>query len=679
MEFKIDFYQNIFSKMDIGYAAFQVIRDDSGNLIDALCIESNPFFEKITGLTNKETVGKRASEIVPGFVKNDRARFGAIDQVLKTDVSIKTMVYWPTLSRWIDVTIIATGSDVFCIMFRDSTELVEKARKLEESESLYKHLLDSIPDGVLLCDIHGKILFSNRKAAELQGYNEPQEMMERILFEQGINDDISNGVKAKQELMETGKAQGFQMRLRRKDGGYTPVEINATLVPPSSGREPMILGLARDITSRLQLEKMESEKLERLNYDLNVNSALSALYVPLIKPMTTIREIAVSVIEQAKMLTQSEFALIACLNKSTGKIEVVHLLTDPDKVNTEAFNQSVSEMLENGQHLTPSPIWQFCLREKKEFYINNPDEHKDRIGFPSQYIKLRNFLVSPVYSGDECVGMIGLANTPNGYIERDLQTVRQMSLYYSLALQRFWYEQELGERQKKYESIAKEYQQFAYIASHDLREPLRTINCCLQLAMGDIGEEMQRKPDLKENLDFVLGSAKRLDMLIQNLLSYARLETKEIQMIDVDLNAVTAEALQGLRTSVSETHADISVDRLPVVKADKSQMLQVFQNLISNAIRYHQPNQNPKLHIGFEETEAEHIISFSDNGIGIDPSNFEKLFRMFQRIETGEQHSGTGIGLALCRKIVERHNGRIDVDSVPGQGSRFYIALPKTA
>ena len=167
--------------------------------------------------------------------------------------------------------------------------------------------------------------------------------------------------------------------------------------------------------------------------------------------------------------------------------------------------------------------------------------------------------------------------------------------------------------------------------------------------------------------------------MITDLLSYSRVGTRGKSMEPVDTQVALGQARTNLSMSIEETHAVITNDDLPMVLADESQLVQLFQNLIGNALRFHKPEVSPRVHVSAESRDGEWIFSVRDNGIGIDPQYFERIFVIFQRLNNRDDFQGTGIGLAICKKIVERHGGKIWVESQAGQGSTFYFTLKRAA
>ncbi len=217
-------------------------------------------------------------------------------------------------------------------------------------------------------------------------------------------------------------------------------------------------------------------------------------------------------------------------------------------------------------------------------------------------------------------------------------------------------------------------QQFAYAASHDLQEPLRSVSSCVQLLKKRYAGQIDARAD--EFIEHAMSGAARMQQLINDLLLYARLSADSQDKVPVQLNDALNLALANLSSAIAQTQAEITFDNLPEVWGYKGQMPQLFQNLVGNALKF-KADRAPVIHIGVIQAPQEWVIAVKDNGIGIEPQYVDRVFQLFQRLHTREEFSGTGIGLALCQKILERHGGRIWLESEPGHGSTFFFSLPR--
>ena len=218
-----------------------------------------------------------------------------------------------------------------------------------------------------------------------------------------------------------------------------------------------------------------------------------------------------------------------------------------------------------------------------------------------------------------------------------------------------------------------ELEQFAYVASHDLQEPLRMVSSYMALMKRRY--EGTLDSDADDFIGFAVDGANRMQTLINDLLTYSRVGTRGKPLTPIDCTSVLEQVLMNLEVAIDESGAVVTHDPLPTVMADDSQLAQVFQNLIGNAIKF-RGEEPPHIHIAAEQKSDEWVFSVADNGIGIDPESFDRIFEIFQRLHGRDEYSGTGIGLAVCKKIVERHGGRMWVESEPGKGATFYFTIP---
>jgi light-regulated signal transduction histidine kinase (bacteriophytochrome) len=221
-----------------------------------------------------------------------------------------------------------------------------------------------------------------------------------------------------------------------------------------------------------------------------------------------------------------------------------------------------------------------------------------------------------------------------------------------------------------------ELQQFAYVASHDLQEPLRMVSSYTQLLAKRYRTELDA--EAHEFIDFAVGGVKRMQKLIQDLLQFSRVGARSQTFANVNCESLLQKALLNLSAAIRESGAEVTHGSLPTVQGDESQLAQLFQNLIDNAIKYRN-EKSPKVCIECEPQEGAWLFSVKDNGIGIEPQYAERIFVLFRRLHGKTEYQGTGIGLAICKKIVERHGGQIWVESEAGKGSNFKFTLPLMA
>lgn len=297
------------------------------------------------------------------------------------------------------------------------------------------------------------------------------------------------------------------------------------------------------------------------------------------------------------------------------------------------------------------------------------------VGYLQQF-NVKAKLVVPILSKEELWGLLVThqCEQPRQWTDFEAEMLKQLGDQMGIALtQAQLLEQEIRQRQDLARSNT-ELQQFAYIASHDLQEPLRMVTSYLQLLERRYKHQLDADAD--DFIAFAVDGAARMKALINDLLTFSRVGTHGKPFELTNCTVIVERAIANLKIAIEESQSTLTYDALPEVMGDVIQLTQLFQNLISNAIKF-RGNEPPVIHIGVEAQAQDWLFSVQDNGIGIEPSYAEQIFVIFQRLHSRKEYSGTGIGLSVCKKIVERHGGHIWVQSELGKGSTFYFTLPQ--
>ena len=281
----------------------------------------------------------------------------------------------------------------------------------------------------------------------------------------------------------------------------------------------------------------------------------------------------------------------------------------------------------------------------------------------------------PLMGTDRVIGLVVVQSyrSSTDFGPEDLEFLEFISSQIAIALEARQTSENLEQYATNLERSNKDLQQFAYIISHDLQEPLRMVASYLQLLDRRFKDKLDA--DAKEFIDYAVDGAKRMQGLIQALLQYSRVGTRGSEFEPLDINLVLDQALQNLDLTLQEKQAEVIASDLPTILADQNQFVQLFQNLVGNAIKFTR-EASPKIQICATRTNGSFIFEVRDNGIGIDPAHEDRIFQIFQRLHTREEYPGTGIGLAICKRIVERHGGRIWFESQPDQGTTFFFSIP---
>ena len=301
---------------------------------------------------------------------------------------------------------------------------------------------------------------------------------------------------------------------------------------------------------------------------------------------------------------------------------------------------------------------------------------------PQYHSGLRSFISVPLTYKDETIGVLHFSSVkPNAYSDYEVGLAGLIAAQIAGAIENSHLHAETVEAdrilQQQAQELARsnaELEQFAYVASHDLQEPLRVITGYVSLLEQRYSDKLDQ--DAREFIGFATDAAHRMRALIEALLEFSRVETHGNPFEKMDCNRALSEAIADLEVSIDESDAEVTSDPLPDVVGDQIQITHVFENLISNAIKFRKDDSLPRIHISSSRTEYSWQISVADNGTGIRPRYQERIFGMFKRAHKRSKYPGTGIGLALCQKIVERHGGRIWVESEVNQGSTFHFTIP---
>jgi PAS domain S-box-containing protein len=487
---------------------------------------------------------------------------------------------------------------------------------LSQMEGRYRGLLEAAPDAMVVVNQGGKIVLLNVQAEKQFGYRRDELLGQKVtniipigFAERLIADDLRSAEDALAQQIGT----GIELIGLRKDGGEFPIEL--MLSPLASAEGTLVTAAIRNISVRKNAEKYLSQMEGR--YRGLLEAAPDAMVV---------------------------------VNQGG---EIVLLNVQAEK----QFGYRRDELL--GQKVTNIIPTGFAERLIADGLRSAEDALAQQIGTGIELVGLRK-------DGGEFP--IELMLSPLTSAEGTLVTaaVRDISVRKKAAVVLL---QKVDELNRSNEELG----QFAYIASHDLQEPLRMVASYTQLLSRRYKGKLDADAD--EFIAFAVDGASRMQRLIQDLLAYSRVGTKGKDLLDTSSEDALQQALVNLRGAIEESGAVVTHDLLPTVLADEMQLTQLFQNLVGNAIKYQKPGV-PRIHISAARNGGkEWNFSIQDNGLGIDPQYFERIFGMFQRLHKRDEFAGTGIGLAICKKIAERHGSGISVESQPGQGSTFRFAL----
>ena len=583
--------------------------------------------EKQFGYTRDELIGQSVRNIIPdGFAERlvaDALRSveDALAQQIGTGIELtgrrKNGMEFPIeimLSPLENAEGILVTAAIRDISARKAAE-----KHLGQMEGRYRGLLEAAPDAMVVVNSTGEIVLLNAQAEKQFGYRRDELLGQEVkdIIPEGFAERlIADGTRTAAEALAQQIGTGIELIGRRKDQSEFPIEI--MLSPLESAEGILVTAAIRDITVRKEAERHLAQMEGR--YRGLLEAAPDGMVV-----VNQRGEIVLLNAHAEKQFRYWRDELIGQKVKSIipqGFAE--RLIADGTRTAAEALAQQIG----TGIELT--------------------GRRKDGSEFPIE------IMLSPLQSNE---GVLVTA------------AIRDISM-------RKEADANLVEKIEELNRSNQELEQFAYVASHDLQEPLRMVASYTQL----LGKRYKGKldSDADEFIAFAVDGANRMQRLIQDLLTFSRVGKRGMELVEISSDRALQQALLNLRGAVEKSGALVTHDSLPEVMADEVQLAQLFQNLVGNAIKYQGPGV-PHIHISAVMNDASKwIFSVKDDGLGIDPQFFERIFGMFQRLHKRDEFEGTGMGLAICKKIVERHGGTISVESTPGLGSTFHFDLARS-
>ncbi len=552
------------------------------------------------------------------------------------------------------------------------------AEEALRSASLYtRGLIEASLDPLVTISLEGKITDVN-KATEL---------VTGAAREQLIGMDFSNyftepdkARKGYQQVFADGFVTDYPLTIHHKDGTLTDVLYNAAVYKNEVGKIQGVFAAARDVTERKAAQERE-----------NVTNSLLQMFAQKVSRKAYLD----STVERVHDWSGCEFIGIR-IRDAEGNIPYESYVGfDKDFLALESALHlgrdkciCIRSILEN-----PHEQEMMFMTGGGSFYCN--DSLAFLKGLPEQYHKeyrancmkmgFQSIAVIPIRYHEQVVGAIHITDFKKGMVPLSKIQFIETSIAPLIgeAVQRFTAEAELEKHRLHLEELVKqrteeltrsnkELEQFAYVASHDLQEPLRMIAGYTQLLQRRYKDKLDE--DANQFIFYTVDGVLRMQTLINDLLTYSRLETRGKVFEPANCQAILDDVLVTLQMTIEESGAIITHGPLPTVQADRIQLFQLFQNLIGNAIKF-RGDKPPLIHIEAKPQQKRWLFSVRDNGIGLEPQYMERIFVIFQRLHSRDKYPGTGIGLAICKKIVERHGGRIWVESQPGNGSTFYFII----
>jgi PAS domain S-box-containing protein len=578
----------------------------------------------------------------------------------------------------------------------DATERLARRQaqqSLRESEEMYRALFENAGDAIFVADAAtGMILDANQRACALVGRSQAELRRTHQMALHPPDLSAAYAVMFRAHL-SAGDQQPIEAVVRHADGHDIPVEISSSLA--TIGGRPAILGIFRDIRERKQA--LDRELTDRTRAEAAANqrnrqlSALNELGLALAETLELAQVYRTAYAHVSRLADTDGFA-ITLYAPTARELRPTYVMSDGAPVDVSIFPPII---------VTGNPVGgRVRAIIRKEPVIYHADDHRTMVigeqPLSAAYI--------PMIVKGEVTGLLEVQSCrPQAYGPAEVALLGPAANQIGLAIENArLYEavqHELSERKRAEESLRRtlteltrsnaDLEQYAYVAAHDLQEPLRLVASFVQLLAQRYRGQLDADAD--EFIGFAVEGATRMHLLINDLLEYSLVDRSDRSFQPADCEAVLAQALRNLEFAISDSGAHITHDPLPTVAGDAPQLQRVFENLIHNAIKFHSA-EPPRVHVAAElrcaESDSAHrtsdiahptsewLFAVRDNGIGIEPQYADRIFRLFQRLHSRSEYPGTGIGLSMCKKIIERHGGRIWVESELGAGATFYFTLP---
>ncbi|MBI2957554.1 MAG: PAS domain S-box protein [Chloroflexi bacterium] len=540
---------------------------------------------------------------------------------------------------------------------------------LEASEAKYRGLYDSLKDGVLMTDVSGRILECNQGFLDMLGYKK-----EEIT---GLtNQDITplkwrriDGGMIKYQVRPKGYSGEYEKEYIARDGRVIPVVARVWSINDGRGGLKALWGIMRDISERKQAEEEMKTALRFLEI-ANQRKGLASL----------LREFA----EETKRLTACDSVGIRLLDESGRIPYAAHVGF------SRAFCESESHLSINMDRCLCINVIKGAANSSLPFYTAHgsfysnrttglrsvPEEVKGKTREVCNTMGYESVALVPLRLGDRIIGLIHVADHKENMVPLPLvKQLEQAAATVGVCIERALAEEELGRNVERLQAANKELEAFTYSVSHDLRAPLRAINGFSQVVMEDYGGKLDDTG--KRYLHTIVSSANKMGQLINDLLAFSRLGRAALNSESIDMDSLVRDVCREAEREAAGRCMEFVVGSLPPAQGDPTMVRQAVVNLVSNAVKFTRPREKAHIEIGARVESGENTYYIKDNGVGFDMEYYGKLFGVFQRLHREEEFEGTGVGLAIVQRIIQRHGGRVWAESKPDAGATFSFALPR--
>ena len=546
------------------------------------------------------------------------------------------------------------------IEFEMQNEELRRAQaELDASRARYFDLYDLAPVGYCTISEKGMILEANLTAATLLG------VARSILVKRPLSNFIPPGdqnifYRHHKLLFETGMPQAYEIRMLRRDGKTFWTQMESTVAQDADG-----VSLCRtviiDITERKQAEATEIQNNK-------IVKGIRRIFHEAINCETE-KQLGDVCLNVAEELTESKNGFIGEIGPDNHLYDIT--ISNPGW-------EACAMIDRQGHGRTPGRLkihglYARVLKDGKSLLVNDPAAHPDSIGIPKGHPPLTAFLGSPMDRDGKTVGMIVVGNRDGGYTSEHQHALESLAPAVLQVLLKKRAEDALIQQSAKLEAANKELESFSYSVSHDLRAPLRAIDGFSRMILRQQGDQFDE--NTKRQFNVIRDNAQKMGKLIDDLLDFSRLGRSEVSMSRLNVEEITRDVWDELKAINPDRLMDLQIAPAPLGMGDPSLIKQVLINLLSNAIKFSSIRKVTLIVVGAYGAESGNVYYVRDNGIGFDMTYYDKLFGVFQRLHGNTEYEGTGVGLALVKRIIERHGGRVWAEGEVDKGATFYFTL----
>ncbi len=632
-------------------------------------IEVNKTYTKQMGFSHEELIGKHIQVINPVLTKEN------ISQLINNLRETKGLLNFETTHQTkegkrfpVEVhskIIMYNGNEVILSIARDITERINAENELERNANFLSALLNNMPTPLFFKDVNGKYLGCNKAFEDLFGKSS-EEITGKTVFEVWPAKNSTVFYDKDLELLEHPGYQQYESSITDKKGEEKNVLFAKNVYYDEQGKISGIIGSFIDITQRVHSEKLQIIQLKLIEKSIHHN----------------VSEILKSFLDEAEIMTKSKIGFYHFIDDNQENI----LLQEWSTHTTNGY--CVVDLEDRHYPVSQAGVWADCVKTGKAVVHNDYQSLKNKKGLPNGHAPVIRELVVPVLRDGKTKAILGVGNKQTDYTEIEVNILQQMADLAWEIIERKIAEEELKKYQENLEGLVqqrteeleasnREMEAFSYSVSHDLRAPLRAINGFASYLREDYENKLDSEG--KRYLDVIQENSVKMDQLISDLLKLSRTSRSELDFVEINMEALARSMYMEVATEKEQSEYEFIIEKIPNIKGDLTSIKQLWSNLIGNAIKYSYKSPVKKIEIGCSGTDNELVTYFiKDSGCGFNPEYKDKLFEIFQRLHKDEDYKGSGVGLAIVKRIIDKHEGKIWAEGEINKGATFYFSLPKT-